>query len=75
MRMKRVSKPRLAHLRLLGQEALAPAAQRLGVVAAEGQFVDDFQAGRCGRPARGTRGAGQQAAGEDVLLDEVGART
>ena len=61
----------LAHGGFLRQEAHAPAAQRLGIVGAETQLVDDAQPGAFGLLAKGRR-AGQQPAGEDVLLDEIG---
>ena len=66
-----VVKPQLQHLRALRQEALAPAAQGFGVVLAERKFVHHLQPGGLRRAAEFTR-AGQAAAREDVLLDEVG---
>mmetsp|Transcript_3279 Transcript_3279/g.11504 ORF Transcript_3279/g.11504 Transcript_3279/m.11504 type:complete len:389 (+) Transcript_3279:216-1382(+) len=55
----------------MAQEGLAPAPQCLGIVGTEGQLVHHPQAGLFGMGAELAR-AGQQPAGEDVLLDEIG---
>ena len=59
-------------LRMVQAAASIPAAQRFGVVAAEGVALDWAQAA-AGRLAFETFDAGQHSAGENVLLDEIGA--
>src|ERR1035441_2698301 len=60
-----------ANRRLFAQEALPPAAQGFRIVEAELALADHRKAGRRGGGAELTA-AGQEAAGEDVLLDEIG---
>jgi hypothetical protein len=66
-----VCRSRGAHTGVFGQETFAPAPQRLGVVGPNDSSLTTFRPALPRRFAEGRR-AGQQAAGEDVLLDEVG---
>ena len=59
------------HIGAAFQKGGSPALERLGVIMTECQLVHHFQPRCLGlRPQRG--GAGQAAAGENVLLDEIG---
>ncbi len=64
-------KAQLQDLCALRQKALAPALEGFGVVLPKGELVHHAQARGFGLAAEFAR-AGQAAAGEDVLLDEIG---
>lgn len=56
-------KAELQHLRFVGHELVAPAAQGLGVVQPKSQFVDDFQTGAfslCAKFARARQAAARK---------------
>src|SRR5579862_8780893 len=64
---------KLAHLIYFADERLPPALERLGVARADLLDLVDHQARRARRGCRESAERGDQAAGEDVALDPVGA--